>query len=130
MDDVTLNIVENWDEAQDFMRWLGQRREILACDTETGGLDWWRDPLRLVQFGDLTTGWVVPWERWGGLAVEALDRYTVRFVNATPDVRTRSAVHFWPSQVSALPSSPTGTNSGVISVSSTDASTSLTSSPN
>lgn len=89
MDDVVLNLVESWDEAQSFMSWLGERRQILACDTETGGLDWWKDRLRLVQFGDLNTGWAIPWERWGGLADEALRRYNgpLVFHNAKFDVK-------------------------------------------
>ncbi len=71
----TLNLVEDHDDACDFMRWLGERRKILAVDTETGGLQWWRDPLRLVQFGDLTSGWAVSFEEWGGLIKDALHRY-------------------------------------------------------
>lgn len=76
MDHVSLNLVETFDEAESFMRWLGERRPILACDTETGGLEWWKDDLRLVQFGDLATGWAIPWQGWGGLAADALRRYT------------------------------------------------------
>lgn len=76
MEGVVLNLVESWDEAQAFMSWLGERRSVLAFDTETTGLDWWKPYfVRLVQFGDLQTGWVIPWDRWGGLAVEALNRY-------------------------------------------------------
>ena len=87
---VTLNIIESWDEAQLFMAWLGERRPVLACDTETRGLDWWEDHfLRLVQFGDLGTGWVIPWERWGGVAIEALARYSgpLAFHNAKFDIK-------------------------------------------
>jgi DNA polymerase-1 len=80
MEGVVLNIVETWDEAQLFMSWLGERRPIMACDTETGGLEWWREPIRLVQFGDAHTGWVVPWDQWGGLAKDALRRYTDELV--------------------------------------------------
>jgi DNA polymerase-1 len=89
MDNITLNIIESWDDAEAFMRWLGERRAILACDTETGGLDWWRDKLRLVQFGDLSTGWAIPWEMWGGVAAEALRRYTgpLAFHNAKFDIK-------------------------------------------
>lgn len=70
-----LNLVETWDEAESFMRWLGERHGTLACDTETGGLEFWREPLRLVQFGDPVTGWAIPWQTWGGLAKEALRLY-------------------------------------------------------
>ena len=73
-----LYLVENWEDAQSFMAWLGERRPILGCDTETGGFDWWRHALRTVQFGDLGSGWVIPWEQggWGALAKDALKRYT------------------------------------------------------
>lgn len=71
------------------MRWLGERRPVLGSDTETGGLTWWNNALRLVQFGDLDTGWVVPWQLWGGVAKEALERYEgeVVFHNAAFDLR-------------------------------------------
>lgn len=74
-DDVGLYLVESWDEAQDFMRWLGERRPVMAVDTETSGFDWWRGQLRLVQFGDTTAGWAIPFERWVGLITEVLERY-------------------------------------------------------
>jgi DNA polymerase-1 len=58
------------------MTWLGERRTWLGVDTETGGLDWWRDRLRTVQIGDTETGWTIPWEQWGGVAKEAIESYT------------------------------------------------------
>ena len=73
--DVKLDLVNSVAKADEFLRWLGERRSALAIDTETGGLEWWHQKLRLVQFGDTTTGWAIPWERWGGVAVEALKRY-------------------------------------------------------
>ena len=57
------------------MRWLGQRRDVLGVDTETGGLDWWRNDLRTVQFGDEKQGWTIPFQTWGGLAQEALAKW-------------------------------------------------------
>lgn len=60
------------------MSWLGQSRPVLAVDTESGGLSPTRDRLRMVQFGDLETGWAIPWERWSGVAMEALNSYTGR----------------------------------------------------
>src|SRR5690606_25340879 len=64
-------------------RWLGERREILGLDTETGGLHE-KDPLnpysptaklRMVQIGDHRAGWAVPWEQWGGVVLECLNAY-------------------------------------------------------
>lgn len=74
--DVSLNLVESIDDAMALKRWLGERREGLLCvDTESGGLSPWRTRLRMVQFGDMHTGWAVPWERWGGVALEVLNSW-------------------------------------------------------
>jgi DNA polymerase I len=70
-----LHWVRTFEEACEFMAWLGERRPLLAVDTETGGFDWWRDPLRTVQFGDACAGWCIEHDRWGGLIDEALRRY-------------------------------------------------------
>lgn len=75
MEDVSLNLIESNDDAQRFMSWLGERRDWLGVDTETGGLDYWRDELRLVQIGDPMAGWAIPWTLWGGIAKEAIERY-------------------------------------------------------
>lgn len=88
LDTVSLRIVETFDEAQEFLNWLGERRPIMAIDTETSGLQWWRDKLRLVQFGDPRGGWAIPWEGWGGLVQQALGWYEgdMVFHNAKFDV--------------------------------------------
>ena len=75
LDHVQLKLVETLDDALEFARWLGERRRILAFDTETGGLSHHTDDLRLIQVGDLDTGWAIPWPLWGGLAREKLNRY-------------------------------------------------------
>jgi DNA polymerase I len=72
---VQLKLVNSVADAAEFKRWLGERREILAIDTESGGVHPTRDRLRMVQFGDMDTGWAIPWERWSGVAVEALTEY-------------------------------------------------------
>lgn len=74
--DVPLHFVETLDEALAFKRWLGQRRDVLAVDTETGGFDWWTLKVpRLVQVGDASAGWSIPWEGWGGIVRELLPVY-------------------------------------------------------
>jgi DNA polymerase-1 len=75
--DVQLNLVNSVEEASNLMSWLGNRREVLAVDTETSGLDPYAPgaKLRLIQLGDEHTGWAIPWERWGGVAMEALTKY-------------------------------------------------------
>lgn len=84
-----VHLVETFQEAETFMSWLGERRPILAMDTETGGLDWWKDELRLVQFGDSECGWAIPFHLWGGLALDAIRTYDgpITFHNAKFDVR-------------------------------------------
>lgn len=87
-ENVGLHLVETWDEAQEFMAWLGQRRSVMAVDTETSGFDWWRGNLRLVQFGDTTAGWAIPFERWRGLITQVLQEYDgpIVFHNAKFDL--------------------------------------------
>jgi len=89
LEDVNLEFVDSLDKANEFMTWLGERREVLGFDTETSGLDPEREKLRLVQFGDTRQGWAIPWEGWGGLALEAFTRYDGELVghNAKFDVR-------------------------------------------
>lgn len=84
-------LVNTIDDAMDMKRWLGERRDILALDTETSGLDP-RAPgakLRLVQIGDHETGWAIPWEQWGGVAMECLNAWEgpIALHNAAFDVR-------------------------------------------
>lgn len=69
-------LVETVDEAQSFLRWLGERRPVLAIDTETTGLTPYTvDTLRVVQFGDAKAGWVVPYAEWRGVIRQALSSY-------------------------------------------------------
>ena len=63
--DVRVTLVETLDEARDFLHWLGQRRPILAIDTETTGLKWWTPNFtRLVQFGDGEQAWAIGAREW------------------------------------------------------------------
>jgi len=75
LDHVNLRRVNTFDDAGEFMRWLGERRRVLGVDTETGGFIPELQRLRLAQFGDLDTGWAIDWERWSGLVIEALTKY-------------------------------------------------------
>lgn len=75
---INVHLVSNTEEAGQFMSWLGERHQgEIAVDTETTGLSPYEDgaALRLVQFGDEMTGWAIPFERWGGVVLEALERY-------------------------------------------------------
>lgn len=74
LDDVVLRKVETVADAEEFLRWLGERREVLSIDTETTGLEWWTARFtRLVQFGDTETGWTLSVRDWRGLIKVALD---------------------------------------------------------
>lgn len=74
--DIRLNLVSSYDELAEFVRWFTENQhDWISVDTETGGLDWWRDPLRLVQIGDPDAGWAIPWQLWGGLAKEMIESY-------------------------------------------------------
>ncbi len=75
LDHVQLRLVETLDDALELKRWLGERRDVLGVDTESGGLNHHRDELRLVQVGDLNTGWALPWPLWGGFTQEILKSY-------------------------------------------------------
>lgn len=79
--DVQLHIIESVDEAAEMMRWLGEQREgPLGLDTETSGLAPDRDVLRTIQFGDQRHGWLIPWQQWGGVAMEVFRKYDGGYV--------------------------------------------------
>lgn len=74
LDDVQLLQVRTVSDAEEFLRWLGERREVLSIDTETTGLEWWTPRFtRLVQFGDTEAGWTLSVRDWRGLIRVALD---------------------------------------------------------
>ncbi len=84
--DVKLHLVNTVEEAQNFLRWLGERRphNAIAIDTETGenpggmrkdALSPWHGQLRLVQVGDGQQGWSIPWKEWSGVFYEAMDKF-------------------------------------------------------
>ena len=89
LSNIKLKLVNTIDAAMEFKRWLGERRAVLGVDTESSGLHPEKDRLRLVQIGDRDTGWAIPWELWGGVALEALNNYTGEWVahNASFDCR-------------------------------------------
>lgn len=72
---VSVNLVSCVDDAVQLLSWLGERRPVLAVDTETTGFNAWAGKLRLVQIGDAMTGWTIPWEQWGGVFLEAMEKY-------------------------------------------------------
>lgn len=87
--DVQLHLVESIDDAMALKRWLGERHDgVVAFDTESGGLSPWKTELRMVQVGDKHTGWAIPFERWGGVALEVLTSYE-------GDLAAHNGIHDW-----------------------------------
>jgi DNA polymerase I len=79
LDNVNLHLVEDFKDATSFMTWLNQTNaERIAVDVESEGLDQAVHKVRLIQLGDRHDGWAIPFERWAGLAFEAVDRITKR----------------------------------------------------
>lgn len=89
--DIDLRLVSCIDDLFDLKRWLGERRDVMGLDTETSGLDPWEpgSRLRLIQLGDHKTGWAIPWEGWGGAALECMNNWEGRFTlhNASFDAK-------------------------------------------
>ena len=80
LSDVQLHLVQSIDDLMEMKRWAGERRETpMGVDTESGGLSAWHTKLRTIQIGDKHHGWCVPWDQWGGGALEILNAYEGRF---------------------------------------------------
>ena len=92
LDHVNLRLVRNIDDVTDFIEWIGQPRDILGLDTETGGFNPFKNKLRLFQFGDKDAGWAIPWHLWSGLVIGAIKDYQGPVVlhNSPFDIRFTS----------------------------------------
>jgi DNA polymerase I len=79
LDNVDLRLVDSVSEAMEFLRFLSEPHDgdLLAIDTESSGLHAFLagEKLRLIQIGDKRSGWVIPWEQWGGVALEAVRKW-------------------------------------------------------
>jgi DNA polymerase-1 len=89
MEDTVIHFVESCADIEDYLRWLSEDREWLAIDSETGGLEFWKQPLRLVQVGDTQEAWVFRADRWLGVIEETIEKYDDRWVgqNLPFDIR-------------------------------------------
>lgn len=83
LDNVEIYLVDNFKTATKMMKWLESLDPdtVMGFDTETTGLDIYSPDarLRMVQIGDENHGWAVPWDRWGGVVLEAIDSWEGRF---------------------------------------------------
>jgi DNA polymerase I len=87
---IELHQIETIDDILDMKRWASERRDGPLCfDVETEGLDPFRHKVRLIQLGDERHGWTVPFNLWGGAALEILQKYEGEFAghNASFDMR-------------------------------------------
>jgi DNA polymerase-1 len=81
------------EDIQKFHEWLtnDRGREVIGLDIESTGLSAFKKDsgIRLVQIGDYNSGWAIPWERFGGIAIEALQRSTqpIALHNANFDLK-------------------------------------------
>lgn len=86
LDGVKLDLVNTVEKAGEFLTWLGERRphDAVSVDIETGelpgnpkdhALSPWHGKIRLVQVGDGTHGWSIPWDEWSGVFYQAMDKY-------------------------------------------------------
>jgi len=79
LDEAKAHLIETMEDVHDFHDWLGNHDEI-GFDCETTGLDKDKDRVRLVQIGDEMHGWAIPFERWGGIVENVVNRFTGEYV--------------------------------------------------
>lgn len=72
-----LGYVDSFEDVQELMRWLGNRREVLALDTENAGLSPYDSDarVRLLQVGDINSAFTIDAQRWPGLCQDILQKY-------------------------------------------------------
>lgn len=78
--DARISFVDSVEDVNRMMSWLGERRDFLAIDTETTGLNRGRDWIRLIQFADHDQGWALEYSRWSGVAKQIIHSYTGKMV--------------------------------------------------
>lgn len=79
---VPLNYVDSVEDAEAFLRWLGERRAVLGWDLESGGLRWHLPHFRLTlaQFADEDCGWAFQPSRFGHLLEKVMTEYKAPMV--------------------------------------------------
>ena len=91
LDNPTIHVVRSIDDVLAMRTWLGERRDILGLDIETSGLDAFKPGARVrsIQLGDHNDGWFVPFELWGGAALECLKAWdgNIALHNAAFDLK-------------------------------------------
>lgn len=108
---VKLNRITDFQSVIRFNDWFQQgplQHGVMGVDTEGTGLSRFTDRVRLVQVGDSEQGWAIPWDRWSGLFVDALNRFngSILMFNATYDhsmLATMGVRLDWSSIMDVLP---------------------------
>lgn len=97
--DLELHVVRSIDDVLAMKTWLGERRDIMGLDIETSGLDAFKPGARIrsIQVGDTRHGWFVPFELWGGAAMEVLNTWEGRIAlhNSAFDTKFLQAHADW-----------------------------------
>jgi DNA polymerase I len=75
IDHIELTLVRDLDDVVRMMQWLGERRDFLAVDVETTGLNKGYDHIRLCQFGDGAQGWALDYKDWRGVIKQVIEGY-------------------------------------------------------
>lgn len=73
--DAKIYYVRTVDDVTKMLQWLGERRDFLAFDLETSGLNRGCDVNRLAQFADNDTGWALSYEDWRGVIKQVIHTY-------------------------------------------------------
>src|SRR5581483_11871701 len=73
--DLQLHRLDRSEDIDALKQWLGERRDFLAVDIETTGLNVGHDYIRLVQFGDSRHGWAIDYKDWRGVVKEVIEGY-------------------------------------------------------
>ena len=81
LDGTEVFLVDSVSSANKFLAWIKEKTQeqdgIISYDLETTGLNprLPESKIRLAQLGDCRKGWAVPWERWSGVYMEALNMW-------------------------------------------------------
>lgn len=83
LDDVSLEFVDSIAKVNAMYDWIKNKEKdgFVGFDLETTGLSPYeaKSAIRMIQIGDETHGWAVPWTNWGGAALECCRLWEGRF---------------------------------------------------
>lgn len=80
LEDAEIHFVKTSEDVERYFRWLSEDRKFLGWDTETEGLNYNKDKMRLFQFGDTKQAFVFRADRWLGVLEDTFHKYRGRLV--------------------------------------------------